>query len=123
MASDTSGLEVQRRFLHVPIEAVFEALTEPTQILAWGGLSTLIDPRLGGSYEVSRPDGVKDEGRITVMRRPDRLVVAFEGDAVLDLSLSPSLGGTWVDLRATDVGLWGDALEQLEAAFAQPDRW
>ncbi len=123
MGGETTALETQARFLHVPIEAVFEALTEPVQLRFWRGLHSVIDARLGGTFEITDDDGTVHRGSITTMRRPDRLAVRFEQDVVVDVKLSPSLGGTHVQLLATDAGLWGDALARMEAAFGQPDRW
>lgn len=111
----------QERFIHVPLEAVFEALTEPGRLRAWSGADLTLDARVGGQYVVL-VDGGELRGSVEVFVRPQRLQIRFD-DGDLDLRLAPSLGGTRVELSAPPHPLWADALVQMERAFGQPGRW
>ncbi|MGM0574752.1 MAG: SRPBCC domain-containing protein [Myxococcota bacterium] len=122
-----SDAGTEERLLHVPLERVFAAFTEPQYMKRWLGLEAFVDLKVGGAYELSWPDngpgGTPEiNGAIVELRPPEHLLVGWNGDSegTLELHLEPTLGGTRVRLNVSDHPAWTAALDRLEAWLAGP---
>ncbi len=99
---DTASLHFRRRLDH-PVEAVWAALTDPAERVAWFGVTTL-DPRVGGSIDMDPDDppvpaNVKHmNGRILAWDPPRLLehtwYQSIIGDTVVRYELEPDGDGT-----------------------------
>lgn len=125
------------RFLHVPVEAVFEALVEPRQLWSWLGVTAYVNPQYQGRYELYFDGGglsasAGDEeatesmppirGQVVEVSRPELLAVEWGGDhaGYLRVRLRPALGGTRAYLDTDGHPAWTHALAELEAYFERP---
>jgi uncharacterized protein YndB with AHSA1/START domain len=114
VGEEVVSLQITRRF-DAPAERVFEAWLSP----AWSdwlppgrvrGRLLLLEPRLGGRYEMemTMPDGrlVRVRGRYLEIDRPHRLVLSWVADhdgretlLSIDLQRDGAGGGTLLTLR------------------------
>jgi uncharacterized protein YndB with AHSA1/START domain len=117
---------VQREaMLHVPIEKVFSAFTEPLWIRAWLDLDAFVELRDEGRYELyaCSSNGSDDEKREMILEAriidvtfPTRLVLEWKGGG-LELVLDTGLGGTSVNLTTMGDSVWKDALLRLNVVL------
>lgn len=56
-----------------PLEAVWDALTEPGQLAAWFGAEAEMELRAGGAVRFRWPDGTERRGLVIEVDRPHRL--------------------------------------------------
>jgi uncharacterized protein YndB with AHSA1/START domain len=56
-----------------PIDAVWRALTDPTDLAVWFGAEVAIDVRRGGSVRIRFPDGTERRGIVVELDAPHRL--------------------------------------------------
>ncbi len=59
--------------LAAPLEAVWDALTQPGELAAWFGAEAEIEPRAGGAVRFRWPDGTERRGLVVEVVRPRRL--------------------------------------------------
>ena len=137
------------RFLHVPIEWVFDAFIDPHRLAGWLSDGAFVEPWAGGRYELRfRRPAPEDEdaratlvGEITSWRAPVGLAIGWPAGAwdraeELELEMEAGLGGTHVKLTyrpgqaapvtfaegETVPSIWRGALESLETYFGSLDR-
>ena len=118
------------RYLPHPIEAVWAALTEPSQRKAWFG-ETVIDAREGGSIEMvpDEPPAAIDSKRLTgrILTWDPPYVLEHEWhqriveDSVVRYELREHDGGTWLTFTHTGLSV-GNARGFIPGTHAFFDR-
>jgi uncharacterized protein YndB with AHSA1/START domain len=144
--TDQSGRVVRiERTFDAPVEAVFDAWTNPEVIRRWFHCAAdwdtpeaEVDLRIGGSVRVvmRRPDGSRAEaqGEYTLIDRPHRLVMTWTFDddpsneQLIDLSFHESDGSTTVRMVNSGISTkqrrdgqdwgWNGCLDQLQQLLA-----
>lgn len=103
----------QRELRH-PIERVWHAITDPTELSRWLGVRAELDPRVGGTYALVHrsPDGSTEQ-------RVEDKVVRLEAPRLFEhtfwLELNPSALVTW-ELTSTGNGTRLDLTHALDLA-------
>jgi uncharacterized protein YndB with AHSA1/START domain len=105
----------ERTYPH-PVERVWAAITEPSQLAHWFPSNVAIEPRAGGRIEFSGdPYAEASSGRVLVFEPPTRLVFTCAGDELHFELEAISPGGC----RLTLV----DVLEERDAAARNAAGW
>ncbi len=109
------------RFVHVPIEQIFEALTEPALLRRWlavpSAADVTVEAKVGGTWTIGGAAvATPVQGLVAEVRYPDRLRVTWT-DGALDVTLQPGLGGTTVVLTSVGSPLLDGAAARLAAWF------
>jgi len=137
---DNIDLRYERRYPR-PIETVWAALTDPVRLADWMG-AALVEPRVGGRYELFTERARPMTGRIVTWEPPALLEFSWDtGDgpaSMVRCELTPDGDGTKLIFIHKGVGFewsalvlpgWHTHLERLEnllAGHAQPmsmPRW
>lgn len=98
-----------------PAEA-WETLTEASHLQAWFANDVELDVRPGGTGVFRWEDGDVRHAVVEVVEEPDRLVLRWDDDGLVELELHDHPEGTRVLVRET-APEWGLALE-LRAQLA-----
>lgn len=139
----TEGITlVTRRTIRASAERLFDAWTEPQQLLVWWGPRPVtcsgaeVDLRVGGAYRIENrlPDGatLTIEGEFERVERPHRLVYTWRAgedrDSRVTVRFEPRDGATEViviheqipdqRIRETHEQGWLGCLDGLERHFA-----
>jgi uncharacterized protein YndB with AHSA1/START domain len=139
-------LRFERRIPH-PVEAVWQAVTEPGQLAHWFPCEVEVDLRLGGPMRFKFPEGVLPEeastmlGEVTELEPPRRFSFLWGPDH-LHFALEPIDDGAaclllftveldTADKAARDGAGWRGCLDGLDALLAgvevprpsDPDAW
>jgi uncharacterized protein YndB with AHSA1/START domain len=99
------ALRFERRVAH-PIETVWRAITEPSELAHWFPSAVEVDLRVGGKMTFTFPEQpLPDEaltmpGEVTELE-PPRLIAFYWGEDHLRFELEPTDGGTGCVLRFT----------------------
>lgn len=118
-----AGSVAVRHFLHVPIEAVYEAFLEPTLIRGWlapeDGVEIDVERAVGGPWGVSwqLDEAASISGRVEQLQLMQHIQVAWEGGG-LEVKLEPGLGGTHLNLDVTGSPRLADATARLDLWFS-----
>lgn len=98
-----------RIFVDAPPQRVFQAFVDPEEALVWlDAEGVVIEPRLGGSYRIQRPNCETIVGTISELVPAQRLVISActyqspqggRGPSRIILSADPSGAGTWLNVR------------------------
>ena len=91
-------------------EEAWSALTEPERLEEWYANEVLLELREGGAAEFRWTDGDVRRGSVEAVREEELLVLHFEDDGRVELSLADAEGGTAVQVRETSPE-WSTALE------------
>ena len=98
------ALHFQRLLRHPP-EAVWRALTDPAALARWMQAEAVVDPRLGGRFEMIFQGGPhRMAGEITRWEPPSVLEYTWPeksagGDSLVRFTLRPTEGGCVLTLR------------------------
>jgi uncharacterized protein YndB with AHSA1/START domain len=137
----------EARFMHLPVEWVFQAFTSPHHLRGWLGLGSYVIGRPGGAYWIedpTAPDGAVEpiwlQGLVENWTDPAGLVVAWPqrggaGRHRLHLEARPVLGGAEVNMALTASpsaahpisdaapfeSLWHNALGRVADYFTRTD--
>jgi uncharacterized protein YndB with AHSA1/START domain len=131
------ALKFERRIAH-PVEAVWEAITQPTELAHWFPCEVEVDLRLGGRMTFRFPELVLPEmastllGEVTEFDPPRRFAFTW-GEDHLHFALEPTDGGAAcllrftveLDLRekaARDAAGWHVCLDALERRLDGSDK-
>ena len=127
-ADGRPALRFERRLAH-PVDAVWRAVTEPSELAHWFPATVDVDPRVGGRLTFAFPDGEPPaEGRVTELDPPHRFAFSW-GDELLRFELELADGGRACVLRFThmldardraarDAAGWHVSLDGLGARLA-----
>jgi uncharacterized protein YndB with AHSA1/START domain len=112
-------VEVEREIvLPVPREEAWDALTEPERLEEWFANDVELDPTPGGLGVFHWDNGEVRQAVVEVAEAPERLVLRWEDDGIVELELGEHPDGTLVHVRET-APEWGLALElNASAAWA-----
>ncbi len=129
-APDRPTLTFERRYPH-PVEAVWEAVTEPAELLAWFPTAVELELRVGGRMtftfeQYTLPDGGNTMTGEVVELDPPSLFAFYWGGDRLIFELEPRDGGAACQLRFTvvlespdksarDAAGWHSCLDRLAA--------
>jgi uncharacterized protein YndB with AHSA1/START domain len=126
---DTVGLRYERHYPR-PIETVWAALTEPARLADWLG-QALVEPHVGGRYELFIDRNRPMTGRILTWQKPTLLEFTWDtGDApasVVRCELTPDGDGTRLVFWHKGVGFvwiglvlpgWHIHLERVDCLMA-----
>ena len=91
-------------------EDAWEALTDPERLEEWYANEVSLELREGGTAEFRWADGDVRRGAVEEVRAEELLVLRFEDDGVVELTLTDAAGGTAVHVRETSPE-WSTALE------------
>ena len=97
------ALRFERRLAH-PVDAVWRAITEPSELAHWFPAEVTVDPRPGGRITFAFTDQPlpPSEGEVTAFDPPRRFAFSW-GDDHLSFDLEPAPGGEGCVLRFTHV--------------------
>jgi uncharacterized protein YndB with AHSA1/START domain len=112
-------VEIEREIvLPVTREEAWEALTEPEQLEEWFANDVELDPTPGGQGVFHWDNGEIRRAVVETVEAPERLVLRWEDDGIVELELGDHPDGTRVHVRET-APEWGVALElHARAAWA-----
>jgi uncharacterized protein YndB with AHSA1/START domain len=98
---DRPALRFERRLAH-PIEAVWRAVTDPSELAHWFPAQVTVDLRTGGRMSFAFPDEAlpPSDGEVTELDPPRRFAFSW-GDEPLRFELEPAAGGDGCVLRFT----------------------
>jgi uncharacterized protein YndB with AHSA1/START domain len=97
------ALVFERRLGH-PVERVWQAVTEPSEIKAWFPAEVTVELEPGGAMTFTFPDGVMPPGSGEVTEHDPPRVFAFTwDDDAMRFELEPADGGAACVLRFTHV--------------------
>ena len=91
-------------------EDAWDALTDPARLEEWYANEVSLDLREGGAAEFRWADGDVRRGAVETVREAELLVLRWEDDGVVELTLTDAVGGTAVHVRETSPE-WSTALE------------
>jgi uncharacterized protein YndB with AHSA1/START domain len=91
-------------------EDAWDALTDPDRLEEWFANEVSLDLREGGAAEFRWDDGDVRRAAVETVREEELLVLRWEDDGVVELSLTDAVGGTAVHVRETSTE-WSTALE------------
>lgn len=139
----TSPITVSRH-VAAPPQVVYSYLTESSKWTLWQGSDADLDPRPGGLFLMTMPDGARARGEFVELVRDERVVFTWgwidhpgvpPGSSTVEISIVPADGGSMVTITHTglpedEVELhrigWEHYLPRLGAACEgeppQPDR-
>jgi uncharacterized protein YndB with AHSA1/START domain len=105
-ADERPTLQFERRLAY-PVEAVWHAITEPSELVHWFPSQVAVDLRVGGAMEFTFEHMPLDApssmpGRVTELD-PPRLFAFYWGEDHLRFELQPADGGAGCRLRFTVV--------------------
>jgi uncharacterized protein YndB with AHSA1/START domain len=104
-------MEIEREIvLPVSPDEAWEALTEPEQLEEWFANDVELDPRPGGRGVFRWDDGEVRRAVVETVEEAERLVLRWDDDGVVELTLTDAVGGTAVHVRETSPE-WSTALE------------
>ena len=89
---------------------VWTALTDARQLEDWFANEVELDPRPGGRGSFRWDNGEAREAEVELVDEGRRIVLRFDDDGIVDLSVVPSETGTVVRVRETTPS-WSTALE------------
>ena len=107
------------KWIDAPPETLWEYFTDPAKMVRWHGAEAELDPRPGGTWRCSFPDGSVARGEFVELDRPNFLAYTwgFEefaekqvygwentnstppGGSRVEVTLTPSRGGTLLSIR------------------------
>jgi uncharacterized protein YndB with AHSA1/START domain len=91
-------------------EDAWDALTDPARLEEWYANEVSLELREGGAAEFRWADGDVRRGSVETVREEELLVLRWEDDGVVELTLADAVGGTAVHVRETSPE-WSTALE------------
>jgi uncharacterized protein YndB with AHSA1/START domain len=91
-------------------EDAWDALTDPERLEEWYANEVSLELREGGAAEFRWADGDVRRGLVETVRDQELLVLHFDDDGRVELSLTDAVGGTAVHVRETSPE-WSTALE------------
>lgn len=91
-------------------EDAWDALTDPDRLEEWFANEVTLELREGGAAEFRWADGDVRRGAVETVREEELLVLRWDDDGVVELSLTDANGGTAVHVRETSPE-WSTALE------------
>ncbi len=91
-------------------EDAWDALTDPERLEEWFANEVSLDLREGGAAEFRWADGDVRRGAVETVREEELLVLRWDDDGIVELSLTDAVGGTSVHVRETAPD-WSTALE------------
>ncbi len=91
-------------------EDAWDALTDPERLEEWFANDVSLDLREGGAAEFRWDDGDVRRTAVETVRQEELLVLRWEDDGVVELSLTDAVDGTTVHVRETSPE-WSTALE------------
>ena len=91
-------------------EDAWDALTDPDRLEEWFANEVFIELREGGAAEFRWDDGDVRHGAVETVREEELLVLRWDDDSVVELTLTDAVGGTAVHVRETSPE-WSTALE------------
>ncbi len=104
-------MEIEREIvLPVPPEEAWEALTEPERLEEWFANEVELDVRPGGIGVFRWDDGDVRHAVVEAVEESERLVLRWDDDGLVELTLDEHPRGTRVRVRET-APEWGMALE------------
>jgi uncharacterized protein YndB with AHSA1/START domain len=104
--------------LPVPVEEAWDALTDPDRLEEWFANDVELEPVPGGRAVFRWDDGEVRHAVVETVEEPERLVLRWEDDGLVELELGEHPAGTRVHVRET-APEWGVALElRASAAWA-----
>ena len=133
MADYSTSIEIE-----APADVVFDHLTTPEGMVAWMGQHAELDPVSGGEFAVDI-NGTPIRGEYVEVDPPRRLVVTWGvagsddfpvGSSCVEFTLTPTTGGTRLQLVHTDLPEpkragyatgWAHFLDRLRKAAAGGD--
>ena len=98
-------------------EDAWDALTDPERLEEWFANDVSLELRAGGAAEFRWADGAVRRGSVTIVREEELLVLRFDDESVVELTLTEAVGGTAVHVRET-APEWSTALEITALAWA-----
>lgn len=98
-------------------EDAWEALTDPERLEEWFANEVSLELREGGTAEFRWADGAVRRGSVATVREEELLVLRFDDESVVELTLTEAVGGTAVHVRET-APEWSTALEITALAWA-----
>jgi uncharacterized protein YndB with AHSA1/START domain len=115
-------VEVTREMVFpVMPEEVWQALTDPAQLEEWFANDVELDPREGGTGIFRWDDGEERRATVVVAEPEERLVLDWDDEGTVELTLEPVEEGTRLLVRestpqfATALELRAEALAVLAA--------
>jgi len=111
------ALRFERRLAH-SVDAVWRAVTEPSELAHWFPASVAVDLRVGGTitFAFGDPGGDSNAGEVTELDPPRRFAFTWEDD-LLRFELEPEDDGRACRLRFTHV------LDERDAAARNAAGW
>ena len=110
-------MEIEREIvLPVPPEEAWEALTEPEQLEEWFANDVELDARPGGVGVFRWDDGDVRHAVVETVEETERLVLRWDDDGVVELTLDEHPDGTRVRVRESSPE-WSMALELRASAM------
>ena len=104
-------MEISREIvLPTTREDAWDALTDPQRLEEWFANEVTLELREGGTAEFRWADGDVRRGEVETVREEELLVLRWEDDGLVELSLTDAVGGTAVRVRET-APEWSTALE------------
>ena len=104
-------MEIKREIvLPTTREDAWGALTDPERLEEWFANEVSIELREGGAAEFRWDDGDVRRGAVETVREEELLVLRWDDDGVVELTLTDAVGGTAVHVRETSPE-WSIALE------------
>jgi uncharacterized protein YndB with AHSA1/START domain len=91
-------------------EDAWDALTDPDRLEEWFANEVSLELRQGGAAEFRWADGDVRRGAVETVREEEQLVLRWDDDGVVELTLTDAVGGTTVRVRETTPE-WSTALE------------
>ena len=112
-------MEIEREIvLPVPREEAWDALTTPERLEEWFANDVELDVTPGGRGVFQWDSGEVRHAVVEAVEEPERLVLRWDDDGVVELELGDDPGGTRIHVRETAPD-WGLALElRASAAWA-----
>lgn len=112
-------MEIEREIvLHVPREEAWDALTSPERLEEWFANDVELEAEPGGRGVFRWDSGEVRHAVVETVDAPERLVLRWEDDGVVELELGEHPDGTLVHVRESTPD-WGIALElRASAAWA-----
>jgi uncharacterized protein YndB with AHSA1/START domain len=110
-------MEIEREIvLPVPPEEAWQTLTEPEQLEEWFANEVELDASPGGLGVFRWDDGDVRHAVVEVVEEAERLVLRWDDDGIVELTLDEHPGGTRVRVRET-APEWSMALELLASGM------
>ena len=104
-------MEISREIvLPTTREDAWDALTDPERLEEWFANEVTLELREGGAAEFRWADGDVRRGAVETVREEELLVLRWEDDGLVELSLTDAVGGTAIRVRET-APEWSTALE------------